>query len=600
VPNRLAAETSPYLRLHADDPVDWFPWGAEAFTLARESGRPIFLSVGYASCHWCHVMHRESFRDEAIATLLNRHFVSIKVDRESRPDVDEVYMAYIVASNGQGGWPMSVFLTPQLLPLYGGTYFPPESGYRMPSFKDVLETVSAAFEDRARADSVAEEALGYLQAMFAPPAPGDITADLLASSADAVLRASDPHWGGFGGAPKFPQAPVTDFLLGYHRLAGDERALCAVESELEGMLRGGIYDQAGGGLARYSVDEHWLVPHFEKMLYDNGQLLSTLAAAHAARPREEWAHAMRSTAEFLERDLRIPGGAYASSLSADTLGEEGATYVWAYAELVELLSPEQLALAETYLGVTPSGNWEGRSILTRPNGRTGDAGRVDELLALLLAERRQRPQPDLDSKQIVSWNALAALGLLDAGEALGDSALAERGAALVRLLLERAIVGAPGGGRGVRHLLASAPKPLAGRDAHDPDSGVRIADDAVALALAAARAYEVAGDSALLASARELLGGATRAFEADGVWYLTAASTELPVRPRSQHDSPTPTTASLAAHAALLLARATGDSIYRSLAESTLRRVASLAERSPFASGSGLAAMASFLGESRA
>ena len=581
--NRLASQTSPYLRLHADDPVDWFPWSEEAFERARDTGRPIFLSVGYASCHWCHVMHRESFRDEDTAQLLNERFVSIKVDRESRPDVDEVYMAYIVAANGHGGWPMTVFLTPQLLPIFGGTYFPPESAHNTPSFLDVLETVSTAFEDRSRVESIAEEAVDYLRAMFAPPAPEDIGRALLVRCADTVLSACDPVWGGFGGAPKFPQAPVTDFLLAHHRLTGDERALAAVEAALEGMVRGGIYDQAGGGIARYAVDDRWLVPHFEKMLYDNGQFLSTLAGTYAARPRDEWAHAMRSTADFLERDLREPGGAYASSLSADTLGEEGATYVWTYAELAALLSPEDLALAERHLGVTPTGNWEGRTILTRPDGREGSAERVDDILARLLGERQQRPQPDLDTKQIVSWNALAAFGLLDAGEALDDDALVRRATDLVRLLLERGVAS----DGGVVHLLAD-----------EGGADVRLADDAVALSLAAARAYEISGDSALLAAARDLLEAAARDFEVEGVWYLTDASTELPLRPRSQHDSPTPTTASLAAHAAVRLAHATGEPGYRALAQNTLRRSALLAERSPFAAGSTLAAIAELLGDS--
>jgi uncharacterized protein YyaL (SSP411 family) len=413
--------------------------------------------------------------------------------------------------------------------------------------------------------------------MFALPQPGEIGEELLACSASIVTSASDEMSGGFGSAPKFPQAPVTDFLLAHHRLTGDERSLAAVEAALEGMVRGGIYDQTGGGIARYAVDDLWLVPHFEKMLYDNGQLLSTLAGAHSARPREEWALTIRQTAAFLERELRQPSGAFASSLSADTLGEEGATYVWTFSELASILSAAQLALAERHLGVSPTGNWEGRTILTRPGGRTGDAPGVDEVLARLLSERRQRPQPDVDSKQIVSWNALAALGLLDAGEALGDQALGERGVELVRILLDRSV----GADSTVLHLLADT-----------GDEGVCLGDDAAALALATVRAYETTGDSTLRSVARDLFARAAERFEDEGAWYLTAETTELPLRPRSQHDSPTPMTASLAAHAAIRLARATGDNSFRSLAESTLRRVAQLAQRSPFAAGSALAAIA--------
>jgi uncharacterized protein YyaL (SSP411 family) len=576
--NRLAGETSPYLRLHAEDPVDWYPWGQEAFGRARETGRPIFLSVGYASCHWCHVMHRESFRDPAVAEALNERFVSVKVDRESRPDVDEVYMAYVVAANGHGGWPMTVFLTPSLLPVFGGTYFPPEAARNMPSFLDVVDTVSGSFSDRPSvAANTAEEAVEYLRAMFVPPPSGHIGRALLARSAQTILRSADPHRGGFGGAPKFPQAPVTDFLLAYHRLNQDEVSLEAVEAQAEGMLRGGIYDQAGGGIARYATDDTWLVPHFEKMLYDNAQLLSTLAALHHIAPSDEWAHTMRATADFIERDLSHPAGGYSSSLSADTQGEEGTTYVWTYSELEDLLTPEELQLAEDALGVTPNGNWQRCIILTRPQGRLLDAEKVDAVLGKLLAERTKRPQPDVDDKVIVSWNALAARGLLDAGEALGDAELVERGAALVRLLLERA-VDADGG---VVHLLGD-----------EASAHVRLVEDATALSLAAVRAYEVTGDTRLLEDAQRVLLHAQTLFAEDGVWYMTPADTELPLRPREQHDSPTPTGAAMAAGAALRIAQATGDQMDRALAISALEHMAPIAERSPFAAGATLAVMA--------
>jgi uncharacterized protein len=584
MPNRLANETSPYLRLHADDPVDWYPWGTEAFELARDTGRPIFLSVGYASCHWCHVMHRESFRDQATADALNERFVSVKVDRESRPDVDEVYMAYVVAANGHGGWPMSVFLTAQLLPVFGGTYFPPESAHNMPSFLDVLDEVSGAFGDRPHvADATAESAVEYLRAMFAPPLGELPDAALLHRSADEVLRSVDRMHGGFGGAPKFPQAPVTDFLLAYYRLADDERALEAAAAQVRAMVRGGIFDQAGGGIARYTVDDRWLVPHFEKMLYDNAQLLTTLAALHTAAPEAEWAAAMRATADFLDRDLAAPGGAYSSSLSADTLGEEGSTYVWTYDELAAVLSPADLALAEDYLGISLTGNWEdGRTILTRCEGRDNDAESVDRMLATLLAERQQRPQPEVDTKVLVSWNALAARGLLGAGAALENAELTERGVALTRHLLATAV----GEDGGVVHLLGD-----------EASAHVRLVEDATSLALAAVLAHEATGDSGLLGSAIELLDHAQSLFAEDGVWYMTPADTELPLRPREQHDSPTPTGASLAALAALRLWRVTGEPRYRALAEDTLARMAPIAERSPFAAGTALAAMCELLGE---
>jgi hypothetical protein len=578
MPNRLADETSPYLRLHADDPVDWYPWGEEAFARARDLRLPIFLSIGYASCHWCHVMHRESFRDSAVAEALNDRFVPIKVDRESRPDVDELYMAYVVAANGHGGWPMSVFLTPQLLPIFGGTYFPPEPAHNLPSFLQVLDDVAEAFGHRPHvADNTAEEAMEYLRVLFTPPLPDTISRGLLHRSADALLGVSDPVHGGFGGAPKFPQSPVLDFLLAYHRLTADDRALACAEKTLRAIVRGGIYDQAGGGIARYTIDDSWLIPHFEKMLYDNAQLLTSLAAMQAAKPDSEWESAIRATAAFLERDLATPDGLFVSSLSADTLGEEGATYVWTRDELAALLSADELALAEDTLGVSAEGNWEGRTILTRTAGREHEPEAVDALLGKLLDARQQRPQPAADTKVLVSWNALAARGLLDAGAALYDEGLTGRGLALVQLLLKSAVT-ADGG---VLHQLGD-----------ERSLDVRLAEDATALALAVAAGYEATGDEALLGEAARLLHDAGERFSRDGVWYMTPEDSELPLRPVAQHDGPTPSSASLAATAAIKLWRTSGDESFRWYAEDALERLTPIAERSPLRAGTALAATA--------
>ncbi|HSK48222.1 MAG TPA: thioredoxin domain-containing protein [Coriobacteriia bacterium] len=576
--NRLAGETSPYLRQHGEDPVDWYPWGEEAFAFARETGRPIFLSVGYASCHWCHVMHRESFSDPAVAAELNSSFVSVKVDRESRPDIDEFYMAYVTAATGHGGWPMSVFLTAGLVPVFGGTYYPPGPAHGLPSFPQVLAEMEEAFA--VRADDVqgaAEESREYVGAMFAPLPYKAPSVELLRRATRVLEADSDPRYGGFGDAPKFPQAPVTDFLLAAHRSLGDTAALGVVERAGEGMVRGGIYDQAGGGIARYSVDERWLVPHFEKMLYDNAQLLTTLAGLHRAKPRDEWVHAIRQTVGFLDRELAV-GGAYASSLDADTDGVEGATYVWSYDELAHVLDDDELRLAEKKLGVTPSGNWEAATILTRPAGRDEDADAVDALLDRLLAIRQSRPQPARDDKLIVSWNALTAIGLLDAGEALAHVGLTESGLRLVQHLLAVAV----DEDSGVRRLIADP-----------PSERVRVLEDAVALALAALRAHRTApDDTGLLGKAEALFAAAQRLFyDGDGTWYLTPADTELPSRPREQHDSPSPSGPSLAALAALELAEQTGDPAYRAIAERTLGRMVPLAERSPWAAGAALQAM---------
>ncbi len=580
MPNRLARASSPYLRQHADDPVDWYPWGEEAFAHARETERPIFLSVGYASCHWCHVMQRESFRDPATAGLLNDRYVSVKVDREVRPDVDELYLAYVVAATGHGGWPMSVILTPELRPVFGGTYFPPESHPGVPSFQSILERISTSFS--LQPDVVArsaEDAMDYLRVMFAPPKPGAATRGVVDLAFSAVLDEADPVNGGFGSAPKFPQPTVAQFLLAYHRITGDERALALVEAEAVGIVGGGIYDQAGGGIARYSVDDRWLVPHFEKMLYDNAQLLSTLAGLHIRRPRDAWRRAMGDTAAFLERDLLMPSGGYASSLSADTQGEEGATYVWGWEELESLLDAEELALAREHLGVSREGNWEGSVILTREN--LDDDPRVNALLSRLFSRRQRRPQPDRDGKVIVSWNALAAIGLMDAGAAVGDDAITKRGVELVRFLLAEA-AGADGQ---VRRIVG---------DTHQP--APQVLDDAAALALAAVRAFETADEREFLGAAERILAAAEATFASDGVWFMTPASTELPLRPRERHDGPTPSGPHLAALAALSLAahgvRASGMS---ATAEQVLERSASFAEWAPLGMGSALHAMCELL-----
>jgi uncharacterized protein YyaL (SSP411 family) len=579
VPNRLANETSPYLLQHANDPVDWYPWGEEAFARARDLSRPIFLSIGYSSCHWCHVMQRESFSDPTTAEVLNEFFVPVKVDRECRPDVDDLYMTYVVMANGHGGWPMSVFLTPQLLPLYGGTYFPAEPTHDTLSFLQVLDTVASAFGDRPSvASSTAQEAVEYLRSLLEPPLPDEITRSVLYGSVDRILRASDAVNGGFGSAPKFPQWPVIEFLIAYHRLTGDERALDTAEHALRGIVRGGIFDQAGGGVARYAVDDAWLVPHFEKMLYDNGQLLSVLAAVHDVRPDAEWEHAMRTTAAFLDRELASPEGFFYSSLSADDeLGVEGGAYVWTRSELASFLSAEELALAESALGVKAEGNWDGQNVLTRQHGREHAADAVDALLERILSQRQERSPHLTDTKILVDWNALAARGLLRAGTALNDTALVERGLRLARSLAECAAD--PNGG--VVHVLGDS-----------SSADVRLADDAIALGYALATAFQVTGDKQDRELARQVLEHADDLFAERGVWYMTPALSELPLRPLALRDGAVPATGALAALASIALWRCDGDETFRWHAEDALERLVTTAEGSPFHSGAALAGIA--------
>src|ERR671931_148174 len=392
MPNRLAQETSPYLLQHKDNPVDWHPWGEEALRRAREEDKPILLSVGYAACHWCHVMEHESFEDAATAELMNERFVNVKVDREERPDVDSVYMDAVVALSGQGGWPMTVFLTPQGEPFFGGTYYPPESRHGLPSFRDVLVAVSDAY--RERRDDVALQAQALVEAVRVQseqrPSNEPLTSQLLHDAVRGLRAQFDPQWGGFGRAPKFPSASALEFLL-------RRGELDMVTRTLDAMALGGMYDLVGGGFHRYSVDERWLVPHFEKMLYDNALLVPAYLHGWAATGNERYRRVVEQTLEYMLRELWIPGGGFASSQDADTDGVEGLTYTWAPGEG----APE--GLLEPF-----------------EHGRFVLRGALDEESRERLLEiRSRRPQPGLDDKAIASWNGLALAALAEAGRRLG-------------------------------------------------------------------------------------------------------------------------------------------------------------------------------------
>ncbi|HSR94602.1 MAG TPA: thioredoxin domain-containing protein [Solirubrobacterales bacterium] len=412
--NRLAQETSPYLLQHRDNPVDWYPWGEEALAAARELDRPILLSVGYSACHWCHVMERESFEDPATAAYMNEHFVSIKVDREERPDVDALYMEAVQAISGHGGWPMTVFCDPDGVPFHGGTYFPPDEGRGMPSFRMVMEAVVDAFEGRR--DELRERApqtraqLGSIGKIDpSGEAPG---AELLEAAVETLEGAADMERGGFGGAPKFPPSSVLELLLA--------RGIVApVERTLDAMMAGGIYDQIGGGFARYSVDAHWLVPHFEKMLYDNAQLARAYLHGWQALGHERYRRVCEETLEWALREMRGPEGGFYSALDADSEGEEGRFYVWTPEEIRGVLGEGAGAIIDFY-GVSDGGNFEGKSILHRAAGAAvdGPAGLAVARKALFEA-RAERVRPGLDDKRLASWNALMLAALAEAGAALG-------------------------------------------------------------------------------------------------------------------------------------------------------------------------------------
>ncbi|MBP3193802.1 thioredoxin domain-containing protein [Natronogracilivirga saccharolytica] len=423
-PNRLIHETSPYLQQHAWNPVDWYPWGDEALEKARQENRMIFLSIGYSSCHWCHVMERESFEDEQVARILNKHFVNIKVDREERPDVDALYMEALQMMTGQGGWPLNVWLTPGQVPVFAGTYFPPQDYHGRPGFTSVIMKLASVYEQQP--DKVRKQAEEMQTALkndiYDRLDPAPVSVEQLEKAVERYSAAYDEDYGGFSDAPKFPTAMGIGFLLRQSRRPGSEKARDMAVHSLEAMIKGGIYDQAGGGFHRYSTDRKWLVPHFEKMLYDNALLLPVLAEAAVITGNPLFADTARETLAFLNREMRHPDGAYYSALDADTDGVEGKFYTYTYSELQSVLDEDELNLVSEHYGVTPEGNWEGVSILHRSTPLSDIAGRNNTTVEMLRAKlekakekllryRNQRTRPGLDDKIITSWNAMMLIAL---------------------------------------------------------------------------------------------------------------------------------------------------------------------------------------------
>ncbi|MGW1874630.1 thioredoxin domain-containing protein [Streptomyces sp. NPDC001975] len=586
MPNRLAHETSPYLLQHADNPVDWWPWSAEAFEEARRRGVPVLLSVGYSSCHWCHVLARESFEDEATAAFMNEHFVSVKVDREERPDVDAVYMEAVQAATGQGGWPMTVFLTPDAEPFYFGTYFPPAPRHGMPSFRQVLEGVRAAWTDRR--DEVAEVAgkivhdlaereIGHQGAQ--PPGEQELAQALL-----GLTREYDAQRGGFGGAPKFPPSMVIEFLLRHHARTGAEGALQMAADTCERMARGGLYDQLGGGFARYSVDRDWTVPHFEKMLYDNALLCRAYAHLWRATGSELARRVALETADFMVRELRTEEGGFASALDADSddgTGKhvEGAYYVWTPAQLGEVLGADA-DLAAQYFGVTEAGTFEhGQSVLQLPQQEgVFDAEKVESVKRRLLAKRAERPAPGRDDKVVAAWNGLAVAALAETGAYFDRPDLVEAavGAAdlLVRLHLDDHA-----------RLARTSRDGRAGANAGVLEDYGDVAEGFLALA-------SVTGEGVWLEFAGLLLDHVLVRF-ADpetGALYDTASDAERLIRrPQDPTDNATPSGWTAAAGALLGYAAHTGSEPHRTAAERALGVVRTLGPRVPRFVGWGLA-----------
>ncbi|HVL86360.1 MAG TPA: thioredoxin domain-containing protein [Pseudonocardia sp.] len=584
MPNRLASATSPYLLQHADNPIDWWEWSEEAFAEAARRNVPVLLSVGYSACHWCHVMAHESFADAAVAAQVNDGFVAIKVDREERPDIDAVYMAATQAMTGRGGWPMTCFLTPAGEPFHCGTYYPPTSRGGMPGFPQLLTAVTKAWtEDGERVRSSAGQIAARLadDAAAALP-PGGLDADALDRAAATLQEAVDREHGGIGGAPKFPPSMVCEFLLRHHERTGSADALAPVALTAERMARGGLYDQLAGGFARYSVDARWIVPHFEKMLYDNALLLR--AYAHLARvtgdalPRR----VAEETAAFLLRDLRTPEGGFASALDADTDGVEGLTYAWTPAQLREVLGDDDGAWAAELLTVTATGTFEHGSSTLQLLADPDDRDRWERVRATLLAARDQRPQPARDDKVVTSWNGMTVLALAEAGAAMDRPEWVAAAVAAADLLLGL-------------HLVDGRLRRSSRNGAVGAADGVL--EDHALLAEGLLVLHQATGAPRWLEEAVGLLDLALAHFAdpADpGAFFDTADDAEaLLHRPREVTDNASPCGASALANALLTAsALVAGDRSgpYRDRAEATLRSAGTLAERYPRFAGHWLTA----------
>jgi hypothetical protein len=583
VSNQLAASMSPYLQQHADNPVDWYPWGAEAFAAARDRDVPLLLSVGYAACHWCHVMAHESFEDEATAQLMNDRFVSVKVDREERPDVDAVYMDAVTAMTGQGGWPMTVFLTPDGRPFFAGTYFPPRQRHGMPAFTDVLLAVSEAWASR-RGD-VEQQAAAVLERLARPTASGagePPDAHGLAEALATLRRQYDFARGGFGGAPKFPPSMVLEMLLREYGRTGDPDALLMAEGTLRAMAGGGIYDQLGGGFARYSVDADWVVPHFEKMLYDNALLARVALHLWRATARPLGRRIAEETADFIVTELGTADGGFASALDADSAGGEGLFYVWTPTQLVDALGDVDGKWAADVFGVTEAGTFEHGTSTLQLRTPPDDDARLARVRALLLQARSQRIRPARDDKVVAAWNGLAIAALAEIGALLDRPDLVEAAASAARLLLDVHLAD----GRLRRVSRAGLAAPAAGvlEDYGDVAEGL--------LAL-----FSVTGEPRWFTAASALLDTVLDAFAAnDGGFFDTAADAEALVRrPRDAADNATPSGQSAVTAALLSAAALSGRPRYREAAEAVLASVATQALAHPRFAGWSLAASQAWL-----
>jgi uncharacterized protein YyaL (SSP411 family) len=562
--NRLALETSPYLLQHQHNPVDWWAWGPEALAEAKRTGKPILLSVGYAACHWCHVMAHESFEDDATARVMNELFVNIKVDREERPDIDQIYMAALHHLGEQGGWPLTMFLTPAGEPIWGGTYFPPASRYGRPAFVDVLREVARLFrEEPEKIEQNRAALMDRLEGAARKLGRVTIGTNELNNAAQQLGGIIDPVNGDTRGAPKFPQAALFELLWRAGLRTGEARYFGAVDITLHHICEGGIYDHLGGGFARYSVDERWLVPHFEKMLYDNAQLLELLAIAYARLQKPLYRQRARETVGFIAREMTTGEGAFSASLDADSEGEEGKFYVWSYDAVIKELGAQDGEFFARHYDVTPDGNFEGHTILNRlkPIARSDeDEQRLAMMRAKLFAARAPRVRPGLDDKILADWNGLMIASLANASQILGEPswlAMAEGAFAFIARDMTR--------GDRLGHSWRQGQLKFPG-----------LASDFAAMVRAALALYEATGQQSYLDQALSWQRALDRDYAAeDSTYYLTAADAEgLVIRPASTADEATPNHNAVAAQNLIRLSLFTGDDQWRDKADRLIAAIA--------------------------
>jgi len=600
--NRLAKEKSPYLLQHAHNPVDWFAWNDEAFVKARTENKPIFLSIGYSTCHWCHVMERESFEQESVGKFLNEHFISIKVDREERPDVDKIYMTFVQSTTGSGGWPMSVFLTPELKPFFGGTYFPPDARYGRPSFLQLLEQIANLWRERKMEIAAsADELHARLELITARDARENspLTPQTLQRAAEMFKESFDSVHGGFGGAPKFPQPSIPTFLLRAAKRFNDDAALKMVLHTCDKMAAGGIHDQLGGGFARYAVDAEWLVPHFEKMLYDNAQLAQLYLDAFLVSGDARHVEVIRDILDYVLRDMTHPAGGFFSAEDADSEGQEGKFYCWTHDELSKLLSPEEFIVATNYFGITKAGNFvdhshpnplPGLNVLSIVNPKVIEADLP--LLAAaknkMLAVRAKRIRPHLDDKILASWNGLMLGAFARAAVVLRDEKYLAAAEKNLRFTCEK--------------LWDEKSKTLFHRWRDGERDNVQLLEGYAFQLSGVIELYEATLNPAHLDFAIELAEALLEKFYDSangGFWQSPAGTSDLILRIKDDYDGAEPSGNSVSTLALLKLGKITGEQKFTEAAEQTLQLFAARLEKQPAASAFLLHALDFWLDEPR-